>query len=1196
MTAGGVSDDAAPGASGQPATGVGAAAGGVDLPVPKASAASAGPDGGVDLPVPKASAASTGFDGGVDLPVPKASAASTGFDGGVDLPVPKAAPGSAGGGVDLPVPKAAPGGPAGEVDLPVPKAGPGGAGGFDLPVPKVGGGSTDLPIPKVGGSGVDLPIPKAGGAAGVDLPVPRMGPGPSGIDVPTPKVEGPGVSELPIPKPDEMGGSMGLPTPQREGMGGVDLPVPSMDNLYSGDASAGLDLDPSTFGDTEDPYAGADHSDSTPGFVPPFQTPQEDLPIPSDEQWGHLPVPSEVGEEAGGDLGFPDGDYGSEGPADAEPYYPEEIPDDDDYDGFIPPDDVPGLDLSLLDDNEAPPSDVPPAPTKEKSKKKKKKKAGGRASGRKALFGSVIALFLVVVGGGIALGFTPYGCFGKDLITEALFPETQDDALASPVVVEAQQKLALDTYRDHRDAIREIEAARREGRTGEGLTAYLVFLYDLHTIRYGESKQYTAAADRLCETDLRLEDAETPATLLASATRMVKGDEYSKARDQVTRLLAASSDNVDGLYLSGELELKSDQPEKAHRAFERLAQAEKRSPRSIFGLARSKIAENADAEAETLLTELLEVQPNHVGGLLAQAKLAVTKNDEIAALALIDRAENEKSDFAAPLDRSRGLVLKGDILLSREKLDDALLAYREASKLNDQSLRALLGMGEIHHQRGNVAEALANFKLAQGIEPSNLTAGLGVSRALISSVGEGNLKTARTNLEETLQEHPQEPRVHFLLGQVMAELNHADRAMASYEKAIALNEQYLEPYLALSNLHLKRERIEDAMKVLAKARQKMPNDPRIATSLGRGYLDRGEYSEAEHQFRQALRISPNHLPALYSLGVTLRRMSRLNDARATFERLSRIDARYPGLVMEQGLVLERTGQPEQALQIYRRELEQNPEDTEMKLRVAAALVLVGNCDEAMVMLRDVIRQRPDSAEALFFQGRCLLSRRQIAEAERALTRAVDIEGENGNYRAFLGWACLETGNLDRAAAELQRAVELDPTNPVAVWQRGVLLLRSASPQAAVRDLERALELNPEMREVYHYLALAYDQMRRPADAIRYFEMAIAHDADDFESHFTLAQIITDQRGPRSGLVLHERAVQVGRRIEPTPRHYYDALFSYGATLHQVGRSEDALIILREYLQEAPTTSVDREEAIELVRLMSRGGEQAAYEN
>lgn len=1003
----------------------------------------------------------------------------------------------------------------------------------------------------------------------MDLPVPKTVS--TTVDVLAPKVDSVRAN-LPVPRPPGAASSVDLPTPLGLGGGGMDLPIP-----VGGTA-------PASRGAVESGHGGFQYRDL--GEQPP--------PIPSTENWARLPVPTEL-KAMGSDLDGAESAFVPTAPSPNDlgsPYSPSQIPEEDDgaefdYDALKHATDLEGLELGAVDAFDAPISEpLIGVPARAASKPSAKPRGKGSA----AILGSLVALVVVICVVGIGLGFTPYGFFGKDIITETLFPETQDDALQSPIVVSSEKRLALDTYRDHRDAIREVEAARRAGRKGEGVTAYLAFLYELYSIRYGEAMQYAAAADGLYESELRLDDVETPATLLAAAAKAVKQADANKARDYLGRLMAASDKNGDGLQLLGELELEAQSFDKAISAFEQLAQVEKRSPRSLFGLARARIAQDQSDLATQLLAEIIAAQPNHMGAVIEQAKLMAARDQQTEALALLDRVEGEKGEYASPLEHANGLVVKGDILRDREKLDDALVVYREASKLDDQSLEALLGMGEIHQLRGNVAEALANFKLAQGIDPANIQALLGASEALISSVGEGNLQKAREDLERALQQHPDNPRVHYLLGNALKQLNHPDQAEAAYRKSIELNKIYLDPYLALSNLLLSREHVEDAMEILATARQEMPNDPRIATTLGRGYMDRGELSEAESQFRQALRISPNHLPALFSLGVTLRRMSRLNDAQATFERLASIDPRYPGLVMEQGLVLERTGQPEQALAIYRHELERNPEDVEMKLRVAAALVLVSNCDEAMVMLRDVVRQRPDSAEALFYQGRCMLDRGQLAEAERALTRAVDLEGENGSYRSYLGWACLEIGQLDRAATELQRAVEIDPTNPVAVWQRGVLLLRSASPQAAVRDLERALELNPEMHEVYHYLALAYDQMRRPADAIRYFEMAIQFNPNDFESQFTLAQIITDQRGPRSGLLQYERAVEIGRRMDPTPRHYYDALFSYGATLHQVGRSDDALIILREYLQNAPSTSIDREEAVELVRLLSSGNE------
>lgn len=1148
--------------------------GGVDLPVPQAP-------GGVDLPVPAGGPHGFGTanlpmpragGGGVDLPVPRAPGS-----GGVDLPAPRV---SGSGGVDLPVPRA-----YGGADLPVPRAG-GGQGGIDLPIPKLNPTAVDLPVPSSGGGGVDLPVPRVPAygqqAENLDLPVPRSG----AFDLPVPKSEGFKHVDLPVTRSEASMPSTGLPVPKptssavdlpmpryRDGDGGPDLPAP-IGGQWASEPQPMLSSEHIVVGAGADDIFGGDGGGGW-GDAAPTETPGEPplgdtLPMGSG---GGGPAPFSGEIQMGGLDDFQSFEF-----ADT---------------GSRPP--LAAVESSPRVERQAPLQvDRPaqrsaPEPSKSRPAAKAEKKPGRPArgaAGTKALLGSLAALVVVVGLVGVGLGFTSHGFFGTAFISRTFFASGQDDALESDVVQRVRQKLALDTYRDHRDAVGLVERAIREGREGEGINAYMVFLYELYGVRYGESKQYSVASERLASA-LDFDQLETPAMLLAAASRAVRQGDDARAAALLTRAMAASK-NVDAMQLRGELALETRQADDALSAFEALAKAENKSPRAMFGLARAHLAKNDVPAAEKVLDDLLAANPDHVGAMLERARILVGRDQDAAALELIESVESSKAAFASPLDRSRGFELKGDILIEQDKLGDALAAYREASKLNDQSVNAHLGMGEIFQRQGEVTDALTHYKMAQHIDPANLDAILGVSLALISSVGEGNLKTAHETLEKAKVDHPEEARVHYLLGRALQELSHPDEAIASYEKAIELNKTYLDPYLSLSDILIRRDRGEKAMEVLAAARRELPNNPRISVSLGQSFLDRGAYPEAEQEFRSALKVSPEYPPALFSLGVALRKMGRLNDAQATLERLARLDSRYPGLVMEQGRVLERTGQPDRALAIYRAELERDPENVDMRLRVAAAQVLVGNCDEALVLLRDVIRASPGEAEALYYQGRCLLTRGQIAEAERVLTLAVEAEPESGTYRSYLGWACIETGNLDRASLELQRAVELDGTNPVAFWQRGVLYLRSASPQSAVRDLERALELNPDMFAVYHHLALAYDQMRRPADAIRYFELAIEHDPNDFESLYNLAQIVKDRRGAAASLNLFKRAVSVGRALEPMPRSFYDALFGYGATLHEVGRIEPATQVLREYLTNAPSSAVDREEARELMRVIGQG--------
>jgi tetratricopeptide (TPR) repeat protein len=842
---------------------------------------------------------------------------------------------------------------------------------------------------------------------------------------------------------------------------------------------------------------------------------------------------------------------------------------------------LPSLDVSapsnLQLDHEPKAAPAPEAETGEKLKRK-------RVTGKWMLLGSVMVLLLVLVGGGAALALTDYGLFGKDWVQRTFFSASGDEELTSPVIRNARTRIAQDTYLDHRQAVSQVEREQRQGRGGEGLASFAIFLYELYELRYGESKQYGVAAERLAAS-LGLNEAETPAMFLGAAARKARQGELEPAKGLLRRLNELSPNQPDGLQLKGELNLRAGNHDQARRTYENLAQRENRSPRALFGLVRAFEAAGERDKSRPLIDELLKAQPNHVGALLAQARVAVDDGEDTAAFETVALIEGDKQQYASPLDRARGQEIQADILYRQEKLTKATAAYQAAFKLDDQSVRSHLGLGNIYYRRGEMTDALTHFKLARRIDPQNLAARLGYAEALISAVGDDNLQQARQTLQEAQNSHGDEPRVHFLLGRVLQEQNHPDESRQSYEKAIALKADYLEPYLALSDLLIKRERTDEAMKVLASARRALPHNPRIYVNMGLSHLDRDEYAEAEQEFRRALQAGPNHPDALFSLGITLRRMGRLNDAQAALERLSNIDSQYPGLVREQGLVLEQTGQPDRALAIYRAELERVPDDVDLKLRVAAASVQVDQCAEALVLLREVIRERPRSSEALFNQGRCLLSAGEVAEAERVLGLAVEVDGDNGLYRAYLGWAAMDNGNTDRAALELRRSVELDPTNPIALWRRGILYLHGAAPHSAVQDLERALELNPNMVEVYKHLAVAYDRMRRPDDAIRYFRLAIENDPDDFENYYHLAQIVTDQQGSREGTPIYEQAVNVGSRVDPKPPQYYDALFGYAAGLNAQGRVTEARRALVEYVREAPSGAVDRSEAVEMLEVI-----------
>jgi hypothetical protein len=76
---------------------------------------------------------------------------------------------------------------------------------------------------------------------------------------------------------------------------------------------------------------------------------------------------------------------------------------------------------------------------------------------------------------------------------------------------------------------------------------------------------------------------------------------------------------------------------------------------------------------------------------------------------------------------------------------------------------------------------------------------------------------------------------------------------------------------------------------LEEAKKIAPDDPLVASELGRAYLSAGQYAEALAEFGRALALAPNNPQAIANRGVALLLLKQQDAARADFERALKLD-------------------------------------------------------------------------------------------------------------------------------------------------------------------------------------------------------------------------------------------------------------------------------------------------------------------
>jgi cellulose synthase operon protein C len=1085
----------------------------------------------LDLPLPGTSRSSTpiAFDD-LDLPLPSSA---------VDLPRKKTDPGE--GGVDLPVLRQQDPdiGGFGELDLPVPASS---AGIVDLPV--LGrGGATDLPalkgvdLPKLAQGGVDLPMPQAYGRGSVDLPMPQV-PGRGSVDLPMPQVAGRGSMDLPVPAAPG-GGLIDLPGAQSAGRGSVDFPRLQEDGFGS------LDLpipQPAGSGSVDFPGMGRGEFGVRQG-AGGVQFGEIDLGAESNEAMEFADLPQER-EAAPATAGEPELGLAS-----------------------------PGEKLFKRQ------TVVRPAEGEAEPR---------RGRGRTALLGTVFVLLLLVIGGGVALGFTQYGYFGTYYL-EQFLPEAGSASATERTIAEAETLAASDTYADVRGALSKLGAARHDQGLNRRLLARSLLHEALYQIRFGTDPASTGREGRIIA---RLEQRsfDAPGIDIARAAYFLRQNDLSQAERFVGLAQSRTPDDPYVHLVAGELALVKGDAEAATTAFQ-AALDNGGAARAQWGLARAAILGGQADAASAAIDATLAASPRHARALLAKARNVWQAGDRDAALALAEQAAGTadidgERVVPSATDRAAAWTLIGRIHERAGNRGRSREAYERALEANPIEVDAMLGNGRLLLGEGRYRDALARFQsvIDSGLDhPGELEgqrslqteAKLGAARAMIELE---MAQEARGLLEELLAQEAEDPDAMLYLGKVSEAAGDRTAAEQFYRDAIRVRGDRFDGYLALAQLFFAGERTQDADEVLRQARERVAESAEMRRMLGDMELARSSLAAAETEYRRALELDPNDLAARFSLGVTLRRSGKLEEAEQTFDQVARRDDAWPGLALERGLLFEAEGQGDRAVQAYERALAERPTDIDLQLRLGAALVSANRIDEAEAKLEQVMRERPNSAEAEHFMGRVLFARGDLPEAMTHLVRAVSLDASRAEFHLYVAWVALEQGNnLGRALEEVQAALERDASLADAYWIRGRIYVLTGAVRDAIDDLERALELKPGRYQAWASMGEAYESLRDFPRASQAYERALEQDGDQGSWWQRLGQIRMDS-GDRAGAVpALVRAVEIGAPLDPAPNWLLDAHRVLGDAYRLGGDDANAIVQYRRYMELAPSNALDLEE-------------------
>lgn len=351
----------------------------------------------------------------------------------------------------------------------------------------------------------------------------------------------------------------------------------------------------------------------------------------------------------------------------------------------------------------------------------------------------------------------------------------------------------------------------------------------------------------------------------------------------------------------------------------------------------------------------------------------------------------------------------------------------------------------------------------------------------------GTLAEAVDLLDAVVQENPDDPDAHLLLGSALSLIPRRERAIESLLRALELRPQHAQSHATAGMAFARLGERDVAASVFERAISLNPALGDAHLNLALILAGQEDYEGAARHMAEALELETDvsaRARLRFLNGQLMVALGRVDDAVGEFERSLELESGSGEVHLALGMAQKTLLREDDAFPAFRKAVELAPQNPEAHYQLGLELQRRGDAGAAADRFLEANRLRPSDQSVVYNLSRALHQAGRHEESKRYrgelghMIQAADKARENELETARLHGEAVrleQDGDFAAAISKYREVLEFEPLNPVARRNLALALCRVERWDEGIAELRAILRDNPDDAETARALTIALDR-------------------------------------------------------------------------------------------------------------------------